>query len=104
MYSLKSHAPEPHSQALLLDNSTHDMHAIRWASETNEPKWKEAAIAQLRHRDKEGIFITAHARAIAQAQLSNGNVSKRTPSQPACGQHPRQAYPSAMIAFWLRFS
>ena len=60
---------------------------------------------QLRHRDKESIYITAHAWANPQAQLSNGNIAKQKPSRPAAGQHLRsQACPSAVTIFWLAFS
>ena len=101
----ESHTPEPLSQALLLGNSTRDIYRISLALETNTLERKEAGLPQLRHRDKESIFITAHAWAIPQAQLSNGNIAKHKPSRPAAGQHlRRRACLPAMITLWLGFS
>ena len=76
-------------------------HRVRhdWATK-HILEWEEAEIPQLRHRDKESIFITAYAWANPQAQLSNGNIAKHKPSRPDAGQHlRRQACPSAMIIF-----
>lgn len=78
MCVLESHTTEPLSQALLLDNSTHDMCGVSLALETTTLEWKEAGTPQWRHGDKERIFIVAHAWAIPQAQLLVGILPNRS--------------------------